>query len=84
MNDFAERIPFALHESELIADCLCNGCLRLEVLTKRRGRDETEHYYCKKAKHGYFDPRKVKECKNALYDSSGICKRGKWAIRLDG
>lgn len=55
-----------LHESPRIKDRICNGCLRLEVLERRTGRDVKEMYYCKHRFHGYFDPKRVRKCADRI------------------
>jgi len=55
-----------VHESELISDTLCNGCLCLEVRTKRKRRKFEdvfeEKYFCSK-KRCYVIPKAIKDCK---------------------
>ena len=51
-----------IHESERIADTLCNGCLCLEVLTEKRKRGQREKYYCTR-RRCYVLPKAIKECK---------------------
>lgn len=59
MNNPSERFA---HESDAIAGCVCNGCLRLEVLVERTHARLREKYYCQPVMHGYFDPRAVDTC----------------------
>ena len=82
-SDYIAHAHLALHESPFIADCICNGCLRLEVLDKQTRTGCTERYYCKHAQHGYFDPRKVDDCKMAIHSTEGICKSPGRGIILD-
>jgi hypothetical protein len=52
-----------IHESQKIADTLCNGCLCLEVLIERRRYDEREKYWCSKNRC-YVLPKAMKECRS--------------------
>lgn len=52
-----------IHESSVIADTLCNGCLCLEVLMEKHKRGQREKYYCTR-KRCYVLPKAIKECKS--------------------
>ena len=52
-----------IHESQRIAETLCNGCLCLEVLTERSKRKDSEKYWCTR-KRCYVLPKAIKECKS--------------------
>lgn len=57
---------YVSHTSDLIADTVCDGCLRLEVLNvKRRGRP-AEKYYCRDVQRACFDPRAVDNCESRI------------------
>lgn len=68
---YSERF---VHESHRIAHTMCNGCLCVEVLTKRKGGVNYETYYCRH-RHGYFDPRDVTECEHVHYEGQQVYKQ---------
>ena len=82
-SDYIAHAHLALHESPFIADCICNGCLRLEVLDKQTRQGCSERYYCKRVHHGYFDPHKVDDCEMAIHSTEGICKSPGRGIIID-
>ena len=57
----SRMVDVCVHESESIADTLCNGCLCLEVRVERRKRGEREKYWCQHQR-GYFNTHAVTEC----------------------
>ena len=59
----ARMVNATVHESEQIADTLCNGCLCVEVLTEKSRRGQREKYYCTR-KRCYVIPKAIKECKS--------------------
>ena len=64
-----------IHESDKLDGCICNHCLHLEVLVRRKCLLYEEKYYCTPIQHGYFNPRGVLECDRKIYDTSELKPR---------